>query len=527
VSQHERSVSTNLTVIVDTSCGQVRGAVRDDIYAFRGIPYGANTGGVNRFQPPQPIAWSGVRDALDCGARAPQNEQATKRPYLTWLRDPRPYAEDCLSLNVFTASLEENSSPQPVMVYMHGGGFAISSAGTPGVDGTNLARRGAVVVTVNHRLNVFGHLFLGDAEGGRYADAGNAGMLDLLQALRWVQLNISRFGGDPANVTLFGQSGGGSKVAVLMAMPQAHGLFHKAIIQSSSSLLEMATQEEAERSTHYFLAQLGLDKAKLRTLHELPAETLLRAVPAAIRSAGRIDNHRPVVDGRSLPSQPFDAQAVRLSSNVPLLTGWCDNEQRLTFASTPQLFHQSEQEARLGSAQALGVSEADVRPLMDVYRGTRPGDMPGDIHAQIFGDHRYRRTVTRAAELQATHYGAPAYMYLLDWQTPVLNGLLRTPHTLCIAFAFANVDVAAGMTGTGSDRYLLQEQVAGAWIAFARSGDPNHPLLPAWPSYSIADRSTMIFDRQTKCANDPMREERIAFDPYPRYKPSVGEGRLR
>jgi para-nitrobenzyl esterase len=515
-----------METLVETASGKVRGTMRDGVHIFRGIAYGADTGGQHRFQPPRPISWTGVRDASACGPRSPQSERSAGAPYHAWLHDPGKAGESCLVLNVFTSSIDE-ASRCPVMVYFHGGGFAIGSSGAPGIDGASLAKHGAVVVSMNHRLNVFGHLYLGDAEGGRYADSGNVGMLDLVAGLEWVRQNIARFGGDPDNVTIFGQSGGGSKVAVLMAMPKARGLFHKAIIQSASSLLALATREEAERNTFHFLAQLGLDKTKIRQLHALPVQTLLGAIPVTIIAAGGIDNFRPVVDGRTLPWQPFDAQAVNLSAAVPLMTGWCENEQRLTFASSPELYRQSMQEVRTGIASMLGIAQADAGRLIEVYRRGRPAEAPGDIYAQIYGDHRYRRTVTRAAELQCAHGGAPVYMYLLNWKTPVQDGLLRTPHTLCIAFAFANVDLATGITGTGIDRYRLQDEMSQAWLAFARSGNPNHAGLPAWPAYCTSTRPTMVFDRQTRLVEDPLREERIAFDGYPPYVPAIGEGRLR
>lgn len=513
-------------IVVETSRGKIRGFAREGVHSFKGVPYGADTGGVRRFQPPQPISWVGVRDALVCGPRAPQVESAASLPYLAWLGDSRPCSEDCLALNVFTPSMDSRGQ-RPVMVYLHGGGFSIGSAGAPGVDGSNLARSDVVVVTVNHRLNLFGHLHLGDADGGRYADAGNAGMLDLVAALQWVQDNIARFGGDPGNVTIFGQSGGGSKVAVLMAMPQAHGLFHKAIVQSASSLLAVATHEEAQRNSDYFLAELGLDRSGLAALHALPRESLLRAMSAALRSCGGVDNYRPVVDGRSLPCQPFDAAAVRLSAGVPLMTGWCENEQRLNFASMPHIYRQSQSEAVANTASVVGVSAERALALMEVYRSGRPHDSPGDIYAQICGDHRYRRTVTRAAELQLLHGGAPAYVYLLKWKSPVQGGLLRTPHTLCIAFAFANVDLAAGITGTDPDRYRLQKEMSSAWLAFARSGNPNHDQLPAWPRYSVEQRQTLVFDRETALVSDPLREEGLALETCPRYIAAVAPAHLR
>jgi para-nitrobenzyl esterase len=256
----------------------------------------------------------------------------------------------------------------------------------------------------------------------------------------------------------------------------------------------------------------------------MPVETLLKAMPEAVRASGRIDNYRPVVDGRALPCQPFEAAAVQLSAGVPLMTGWCENEQRLAYAPTPSIYKLSAREARASAARVLGVSQSDAASLIAVYRNGRPQDTPGDIFTQIFGDHRYRRSVTRAAELQIAHGGAPVYVYLLRWKSPVLDGLLRTPHTLCIAFAFGNVDLATGITGTGPDRYPLQEEMAQAWVAFARTGNPNHAGLPTWRPYSPAGRSTLVFDRKTRLVNDPLREERIAFEPYPRYVPAKGEG---
>jgi len=508
--------------LVEIDAGKLRGRYDAGVYSFKGVPYGADTGGAARFLPPRPVQpWSGVRDAFDYGPRAPQNERPATQPFLAWIRDTRPYSEDCLVLNVFTPALRDNAK-RPVMVYIHGGGFTSGAGSAPGVDGSNLVRRGdVVVVSLNHRLNLFAHLYLGHVDA-RYADSGNAGMLDVVQALRWVQRNIAAFGGDPSNVTIFGQSGGASKVAVLMAMPEAKGLFHRAIVQSASSLLRMAPVESAERNTHHFLTTLGLDAKSAGALHTLPTEKLLAAMPAAVKAAGMVDNYRPVVDGRSLPVHPFDGAAPPAGADVPLMIGWCETELRFTYALTPDVYALTAQQARDRVARLIGIKPVEAESLLSVYRKTRPHESPGDLFALIHSDHQYRRNNTRAAELKAAQGKTPVYMYEFTWRTPVMNGILRTPHTLCIPFVFANCDVASGITGTGQDRYPLQDAAAGAWLAFARHGDPNHDKLPRWRPFDGKTRATMVFDNPCRAVDDPAREERLAMAAQPPYEADAG-----
>ncbi len=513
--------------IVETSSGKVRGLADKGIFSFKGIRYGASTGGSGRFQLARPITWTRVLDASQYGPPAPQvSGWPGSAPHLAWSGDTRFPSEDCLALNIFSPGLGDGSR-LPVMVYLHGGGFIYGSSGAAGFDGSNLARRGVVVASVNHRLNLFGHLYLGEAAGGRYAESGNLGLLDIVAALRWIRGNIACFGGDPENITIFGQSGGGAKVAALMAMPTARGLFHRAIVQSASSMLRMATPGEAERNTHFFLRELGISRSRLDALHEIPVDGLLAAMQRAVKAAGGIDNYRPVVDGRILPAHPFDAAAPACSSTVPLMLGWCETEQRMRFSLVPGEFDQTPRQACTRVARYLGVAEPDAERLFNVYRSGRPEDTPGDIMALIYGDHRYRRSVTRAAELKSQQDAALTYMYLMTWRTPVLNGLLRSPHMLCLPFIFANVDMARGLTGPDADRYQLQDQMCGAWVEFARSGNPNHKELPPWRSFSLAERHVMVFDRATRLVKDPAAEERAALEGCPAYAAAETEGGRR
>ncbi len=508
--------------IVETTSGKVRGTTREGIHSFKGIPYGANAGGKNRWLPPQSVqAWTGVRDALDYGPRAPQNERPATEPHLAWIRDTRAYSEDCLVINVFTPSVNDNpdNHKRPVLVYIHGGGFVSGASSAPGLDGHNFTKAGDVVlVSLNHRLNVFGHLSLTESNDARYADAGNVGMLDVIAALKWVQQNIANFGGDVSNVSISGQSGGASKVAVLMAMPRAQGLFHKAIIQSASSLLRMATIDAAARNTHHLLAQLGLDTSKISALLDVPTATLLQAMPKAVAAAGRVDNYRPVVDGRSLPVHPFDPTAPALSAKVPLMIGSCETEMTFPYSQAMQNFAYTEAQALERIKDFAGVDNTKAKALIDLYRQSRPNATPGDLWVAISTDHQYRRNVIRASELKAAQNNAPSWHYLFTWKSPVLNGLLKSPHTICITFSFGNVDIAEGITGKGADRYALQNQMMGAWHAFMKTGNPNHSGLPQWKPYDAKDHPTMIFDNNCRLVNDPACEERIAISACPAYR---------
>ena len=503
--------------ILETTRGRLRGAIRGGICSFKGVPYGASTGGAGRFLPPAPTAsWSGVRDALDFGPRAPQQNSAV-RPANAWIRDARPTGEDCLVLNVFTPGLADGGR-RPVMVYLHGGGYERGAGSAPGLDGSTLARIGdVVVVTLNHRLNTFGYTHLAGLDA-RFADAGNAGMLDIVAALRWVRDNADAIGGDAGNVTIFGQSGGGSKVAVCMAMPAAKGLFHKAIMQSSSSHLRLATTENAGRAAERLLDQLGLDGNQIDRLQNIPADALLAAYVAALKAANGNDSFRPVVDGRVVPHHPFDLDAPDLASDIPLLIGSCETEKSFyDVTADPKTLPLDDAALIKNVAHFVGIDEAKAKDVVDGYRESRPSATGRDIFNVIASDHQYRRNAIEAAERKSRQGGAPAWLYEVTWKTPVLDGMLKTPHTLCLPFVFGTTEIAKDFTGTGPEQDALTRAMMGAWIAFARTGNPNHAGLPGWKPYEAKTRPTMIFDAECRLALDPKPEDRVRINTCPQF----------
>jgi para-nitrobenzyl esterase len=510
-------------IVIDTPSGRLRGLREHGVSRFRGIPYAASTAGSNRFLPPQALpAWTGTRDALAFGPRAPQDQDPSSGlPWREWIRDRSPLSEDCLVLNVYTPA--HDAARRPVMFYIHGGGFNTGSGSAPGLDGSILAREGdVVVVTINHRLNLFGHCWLPQA-GEPLADAGNAGMLDIVAALQWVRGHIGAFGGDAGNVTVFGQSGGASKVAVLMSMPAARGLFHKAIIQSASSLIRMATPDEAARCSHALLAELGLGEADVARLQSLPLDVLLAARKRAVAVAG--DNFRPVVDGRNLPVHPFDPVAADSGREVPLLIGTCEDEQTFTLGTNPANFSLPLPQAQERLARFMGIAAETAAALMQDYATRRPGATPSDLMIAVMSDHMYRRNDILAAERKAAQAGAPVWMYFITWKSPAVGGMLKTPHTLCIPFAFGTIDTAREMLGSGAAQQALRDRMMGAWLAFARKGNPGHAGLPAWTPFDAAGRHTMVFDNSCHLVGDPLREDRLTIDRYPPYTPDASSRR--
>ncbi|MEQ1946988.1 MAG: carboxylesterase/lipase family protein [Bryobacteraceae bacterium] len=489
--------------VVDTNSGKIKGLLQDKVYSFKGVPYGAPTGGANRFQPPaKPESWTGVRDTVELGPRSPQVPGAAIPEWMVTGRSEGT-GEDCLVLNVWTAGLKDHK--RPVMLWLHGGGYAGGSAGWYSYDGTELAKKhDVVVVGVNHRLNIFGYLYLADFGNEKFAQSSNVGQLDIVAALQWVRDNIANFGGDPNNVTIFGQSGGGGKVSTLLAMPAAKGLFHRAIVQSSSNL-RGTNRADATKGAEALLAKLNLKPSQLDELQKLPPRRLLQLMQQTPQL--RLS---PVVDGRTLPNPPFDPGAPEFSADVPLLIGSTETE--VTFRTNIEYRQPDDAELRDRLKDEMRVDDATADRLISVYKKGRPGASNLDLFLVMASDNWVRRNLLLEAERKAALNKAPVYTYYFAWRTPVRDGMLRTPHTLEIPFVFDNVDGAKSITGSGQDRYALAEKMSNAWVGFARTGNPNHKGLPNWPSYNAEQRATMIFNNECKMVNDPYKEERLAMN---------------
>lgn len=508
------------SVTVETENGKLRGARNNGATSFKGVPYAAATGGANRFMAPRPVVnWTGVRDALRFGDRCVQERETFgDAPILRWYAQTEPFSEDCCMLNVYTPAT--GPGKRPVLVYVHGGGYITGGGGGAVLDGSNLAKFGdAVVVTVNHRLNVFGYLSLGHVDPQGFGDAANAGQLDLIAALGWVKRNISAFGGDPGNVTMFGQSGGGSKIMVLLGMPEAKGLFHKAINMSGTSGTTVARASVMEPYVDEFLKELNVNKGNMRRLQELPVAALLEARAKAVRA--KREGSRPVVDGRHIFGGPMTPEGLPHHANIPVLMGNAGTEATFYFASDKRHLNLTARQVKDRLKAQFGLDEAKADELMAAFRKDGPNRTPSDVLMTLISDTQFRIPMITASEAKANAKQAPVYMYNFTWRAPVEGGIWGSPHAIDIPFAFGNTDRSTELTGTGPEPAEVSRALMSAFMAFARTGNPNNPRMPEWKPFDAATRATMTIDNKCQLVNDFRGADRVAgsqvrLDPFNR-----------
>jgi para-nitrobenzyl esterase len=506
-------------VPVETAKGRLEGLRRDGYQAFLGIPFAMPPTGRRRFCAPQaPEPWAGVRDATAFGRSAIQGTHPIPGMAASGPRD-----EDCLYLNVYTPRADGRR--RPVLFWIHGGGFTMGSGSEPLYDGSRLAARGdVVVVTIHYRLGALGYLWLGAHGGEAWGATANAGQLDQIAALRWVRENIAAFGGDPDQVTVFGESAGSAAIATLLAMPQASGLFRRAVLQSGAANL-LADADSAAKLAAALMEKVNVSSAA--ALLDVPAEAILKAQLALNAPSGAGLNFAPVVDGRTLPVHPLAAVENGVARDVEVVIGSNRDEMKL-FNFTPD--RQPLDEAALHRRVARLISVAQARAhdpslrnatdaaaqIVATYRRSRQGRLPAtnlDLLDAIQGDVEFRIPSIRLAEAQRAHQSATR-MYLFDWESPARRGALGACHALELAFVFGTLDAPTQdrFAGTGPAVQNLSAQMMDAWLGFARAGDPGHPGIGAWPAYDRARRATMIFGRNSGAADAPFEDERASWE---------------
>ncbi len=502
--------ATRQSGVVETNHGKVRGFVSNGVNVFKGLRYGATTAGGNRFLPPrEAVSWQGIHDATKYGESAPQSRFGFEG------------SEDCLFLNVWTPSINDNKK-RPVLVWLHGGGFRSGSGSAPMYDGVNICNKeDVVIITINHRLNMFGATHLPDIVGSQFVESGCVGMLDIVAALRWINVNISRFGGDPGRVLIFGESGGGRKVSTLLAMPVAKGLFHRAVIQSGA-ILRVTTPDDGTRQSELLLKELGIRRKDARKLLSMPADQLLKAHLASnkhykptIPVVGMTDN-TPVINPLSLPDHPFDPAASSFSEDVPVIVGYNKTEETFFYRIGSLLYPQApdrKMDFDLTHAQLLARMNkrlgVDSKSLIEAYRKDYPDASPWDLQMLISTDHPRgaypKELATRRAELGK----ASTYVYRFDW---TLNDEVKSPHALEIPFVFNNTRSSDWTKDHPGKPHDLSNRMSASWAAFARTGNPGTDDLPDWPAYEKSSRSMMIFDNPSRVDKNPHPRSRIAME---------------
>jgi para-nitrobenzyl esterase len=498
--------------VVRTQYGNIRGYNDGTVKVFKGVPYGASTAGANRWLPARPpVPWKGIRDTTRPGAISPQVFGAPM-PEETAMLQRGPTSEDMLTLNIYTPSVGRHAGSHPVMVWFHGGGFTSGGGSASSYNGHNLAQKdGIVFVTVTHRLNVFGFLYLADLFGPAYADSGNVGILDAVAALRWVRDNIAGFGGDADNVTIFGQSGGGAKVTTLMAIPAAKGLF-KHVIAESGAAIRAQPKAQAADSAKRLLDALGVKT--IAELQALPQDKIEDTWNSLHLPSG------PVVDGRTLDFNPFDPVAPEISRNVPLMVGTTETE-AVFMPSTP-VDPIDDATLRSDVKNFLHASDADTDQMIQVFRKAYPGKDNTYLFQLLASQASFQESSATLAERKAEQNGAPVYVYYFTHHLSVRDGKLHAPHTAEISFALDSLASSEPIIGpVTAAKQALADQVSSAWVNFARSGNPNNPKIPTWPAFDTRERAVMIIDDQWKAVNDPLHDTRLAVIAFRAHNPTA------
>ncbi len=500
------ALAQNTHPVVATTNGPVLGQTDAGVAVFKGLRYGADTG-PRRFQPPvRPTAWTTPAEAFAYGAASPQGGNEANQ------------SEDCLFLNVWSPGLDRER--RPVMVYIHGGAYSNGSGSNPLYDGTRLAKRNdVVVVTLNHRLNLFGYACLQRIAGAPFLDSGNAGQLDLHLALEWVRDNITGFGGDPSRIMVFGQSGGGAKIATMMATPAAAGLFHRAATMSGQQVTASGPWN-ATRRAEAWLDALNLPKERAAEAATLPVETLLKASETTDPVLGFGGLYwGPVLDNRTLMRHPFYPDAPPRSAHIPMIIGNTHDETRAFLGGDPANFALTWDDLPgKMTGRELRIDVAP-EPVIAAYRRMYPDYSPSDVFFAATTAARSWRGAVIEAEARAAA-GTPAFVYQLDWTSPIDGGRRGAMHTDDIPLALDNV-MATGSRAQGPQAQPIADRLSKAFVALARDGDPNHPDLPTWTPYDLTRRQTMIMDEPARMEDDPRGAERRLFAAIPYIQPGT------
>ncbi|MEQ1605402.1 MAG: carboxylesterase/lipase family protein [Pyrinomonadaceae bacterium] len=490
-----------------TKYGRVRGYMDQNINVFKGIRYGADTSARRFMAPLPPDKWNDIKEAVEYGPSSPQSGRGGDKQ-----------SEDCLFLNVFTPSLRDGGK-RPVMFYIHGGAYSGGSGSSPLYDGVNLCKRGdVVVVSINHRLNAFGYLYLARFGGVEFADSGNAGQLDIILALQWVKENIAEFGGDPNRVMVFGQSGGGAKIATMMAMPSAKGLFHRAATMSGQQVTACGTLNGTLRAKA-ILDALKLTPQNTHEIRTMPFQRIVEVLNTKdpVLPFGGV-NFAPALDERNLLRHPFYPDSPAQSNKIPMIIGNTHDETRAFLGGDESNFTVTWEQL---PDKLIPNMRVDIQPevVIKKYRKLYPKLTASDLLFKITTASRSWRGAIIEAEERAKS-GFPAYAYQLDWVSPREGGKFGAPHGAEIQLVFDNIK-KPGATAIGPEAQPMADTMSETFIQFARTGNPNNKKIPAWKPYTMARRETMIFDIPTHLKNDPRGEERKIFEKVPYVQPGT------